>query len=72
VNDQELEKIASLLLSEDERAVGFSIVADSQNNIILLKNNNRIAWFSKVLSIESLKVSINVIKAYESEAVFPV
>ena len=72
MNDQELEKIASLLLSEDERAVGFSIVADSQNNIILLKNNNRIAWFSKVLSIESLKVSINVIKAYESEAVFPV
>jgi len=49
-NGRIFERNDSLLLTSEDKANGFSIVADSHHNITVLKWSNRVAWFSAVVT----------------------
>lgn len=48
-------------LTSEDKAAGFAIEADECDNITLLKQSKRVAWFSKAVSEELAKVFIRVI-----------
>jgi len=45
---------AAFLLSNEEKADGFSIVCDSRDDIALLKWSKPVAWFSAEVTEETL------------------
>jgi len=58
----------SSLLTDDDRANGFSIRADDNHNIALLKWSEPVAWFSAAISGETIKGFLELIKDYERSA----
>lgn len=44
---------SSLLLTNEDRAGGYSIVTDGRHNISLLRWSEPVAWFSAMLSEET-------------------
>jgi len=66
--EQESNEGSSLLLSSEDRASGFSIVADDCHNITLLKWGKRIAWFSPAVTGEVLREFLALVKDCERSA----
>jgi len=60
-------KRKNLLLSGEDRAAGFRIMTDSSDNITLLKNGRRVAWFSASFSEETVKALVGLAKHYEGK-----
>jgi len=60
-------KRKNLLLSDEDRAIGFYIMTDRRDNIALLKQGRRIAWFSASLSKEMVKAVVTLVKEFERE-----
>ena len=52
-------------LTTEDRANGFSIVADDRHNMTLLKWGKPVAWFSAVLPREALSQLLELIKFCE-------
>ena len=61
---QEVDRGDSLLTNED-RANGFSIVADDHHNITLLQWGKPVAWFSSAVPGEVLRQFLELIKVCE-------
>jgi hypothetical protein len=61
--EQEVDNLS--LLSEGERAEGYSISIDALNNITLLKEGKVIAWFSRLSDIDITQSLINLIMVDE-------
>ncbi len=61
---KEREKIDSLFLSEEERAEGYLIATDAENNITLLKWGKRIAWFSNKAETSTVRSLIRLVIQY--------
>jgi len=61
--EQEVDNLS--LLSEGERAEGYSISIDALNNITLLKEGKVIAWFSRLSDIDITQSLIKLIMAAE-------
>ena len=59
---------ASLLLTSEDRANGFSIVVSDRRNITLLKRGKPIAWFSAAMSRKVQKEFVQLVKGYERNA----
>ena len=55
----------SLLLTSGDRVDGFSIVADNRHNITLLKWGKSVAWFSAVVTEETLRGFLELVKDCE-------
>jgi len=53
---------SSLPLTNEDRASGFSITADGRHNISLLRWNKPVAWFSAMLSKETIRAFLELIK----------
>lgn len=53
-------------LSSQDRVNGYAIETDHYNNITLLKGNEPIARFSRIMSEETVNAFIELIKGYES------
>jgi len=53
------------LLSQEEEAEGYSISIDAFNNISLLKEGEKIAWFSRLSDMETTRSLIRLISAGE-------
>ncbi len=58
----------SLLLTSEDRANGFSIVAENRHNITLLKQGKQVAWFSAAVSRKVLKEFVQLVKYCERNA----
>ncbi len=58
---------SSLLLTSEGRAGGFSITADGRHNISLLRWSESIAWFSAMLSEETIRAFVELIKSLTSD-----
>ena len=54
---------SSLLLTNEDRASGFSITADGHHNISLLRWSKLVAWFSAMLSEETIRVLLELIRS---------
>ncbi len=52
----------SLLLSSEDRANGFSVVCDNCHNIALLKWSKPVAWFSAMVTEETLREFLELVK----------
>ena len=52
-------------LTTEDRASGFSIVADDRHNMTLLKWGKPVAWFSAVVPGEVLRQFLELIKVCE-------
>ena len=63
--EQESNKVDFSLLSSEDKADGFSIVADSCHNIVLLKWSKPVAWFSAVVTEEVLRSFLEMVKDCE-------
>ena len=66
--EQRLDKGDPLFLSSEDRADGFSIVSDNRHNITLLKWSKPVAWFSAVVTKETLTAFLGIVKVYERNA----
>ena len=64
-HEQESNKGSSSLLSSEDRASGFSIVADDCHNTTLLKQGKRVAWFSVAVSREVMREFLKLVKDCE-------
>jgi len=53
---------SSLPLANEDRAGGFSITADGRHNISLLRWSKPVAWFSAMLSEETIRVFLELIR----------
>jgi hypothetical protein len=53
----------SLMLASADRAGGYSIVADERHNISLLRWSEPVAWFSAMLSEETIRAFLELIKS---------
>jgi len=51
-----------LSLTSEDRASGFSITVDERHNISLLRWNKPVAWFSAMLSEETIRAFVELIK----------
>jgi len=60
-------KHEDLLLSDEDRAIGFCIITDKSDNITLLKRGRRVAWLSASMSKEMVKAMVELVKEYEGE-----
>lgn len=58
----EIDGSDPLLLMSEDRANGFSIVADGRRNITLLRCGKPVAWFSAMLDEKVIKVFIELVK----------
>ena len=58
---------SSLLLTSEGRAGGFSITADGRHNISLLRWSQPVAWFSAMLSEETIRAFVELIKSLTSD-----
>ena len=54
---------SSLSLTNEDRAGGYSIVADERHNISLLRWSQPVAWFSAMLSEETIRAFLELIKS---------
>jgi len=54
---------SSLILTSADRAGGYSIVADERHNISLLRWSKPVAWFSAMLSQETKRAFLELIKS---------
>jgi len=54
---------SSLMLTNEDRAGGFSIAADGCHNISLLRWSKPVAWFSAMLSEETIRAFLELIKS---------
>jgi len=54
-DEREVDRGDSLLLTNEDRANGFSIVTDDHHNTTLLKQGKPVAWFSAAVTGEVLK-----------------
>lgn len=52
-------------LTSEDKANGFSIVADDHHNTTLLKWGKPVAWFAAAMSVEVLRVFLELIKETE-------
>lgn len=59
---QEVDKGNSLLLRSEDRASGFSITADGRHNISLLRWSEPVAWFRAIMSEETIRAFVELIK----------
>jgi hypothetical protein len=66
-SEHEIDGSAPLFAMGEERANGFSIVADGRRNITLLKRGKLVAWFSAMLDEKVIKVFIELVKTCESQ-----
>lgn len=64
-DEQEIDRDISLLLASEDRANGFSMIADESNNITLLKCSKPVAWFSAVVTEEVVVAFLKLIKDSE-------
>lgn len=58
----------SSLLTDDDRANGFSIVTDDRHNTTLLKQGKPVAWFSAAVNGEVLRGFLGLVKDCERSA----
>ena len=65
---READRGNSLLLTNKDRANGFSIVADDRHNTTLLKRGKSVAWFSAAVTEETVRVFVELVKASEGSA----
>jgi len=65
---QEVDRGNSLLPTSEDRANGFSIVADDRHNTTLLKWGKRVAWFSAAVTEETLRAFLELVKDSERSA----
>jgi len=56
-----------LLLTNEDRASGFSITVDGCYNISLLRRSQPVAWFSAMLSKETIRAFLELIKSLTPE-----
>jgi len=63
-NEETFSEVPSLL-TDDDRANGFSIRANDDHNITLLKWSKPVAWFSAAISEEVKKEFLELIKDCE-------
>ena len=63
-NEETFSDVSSLL-TDDDRAEGFSIRADDNHNITLLKWSKPVAWFSAAISGGVIKEFLELIKDCE-------
>lgn len=56
------------LLTDDDRANGFSIVTDDRHNTTMLKQGKPVAWFSAAVNGEVLRVFLGLVKDCERRA----
>lgn len=61
----EAVKCDNLFLSPDDKAGDFSVVTDDGSNTTLLKHSKPIAWFSRTVSRETVKVFVELVKYFE-------
>ncbi len=61
--EQEVDSLS--FLSERERAEGYSVFIDTLNNITLLKEGKKMAWFSRLSDVDITQSLINLIMADE-------
>ena len=66
-NEETFSDVSSLL-TDDDRANGFSIRANDDHNITLLKWSKPVAWFSAAISGEVLKGFLELMKDCERSA----
>ncbi len=64
--EQDRDKYSYLFLSSEDRANGFAIETDERNNITLLKGNEPIARFSRIMSEKTVNAFVELIKGYGS------
>ena len=57
---REVDRGNSLLLTSKDRVDGFSIAADGRHNTTLLKRGKRVAWFSAMLSEETIRAFLEL------------
>ena len=57
----------SLPLTSEDKASGFSITADGRHNISLLRWSQPVAWFSAMLSKETIRAFLELIKSLTPE-----
>ena len=53
---------SSLMLTSKDRVDGFSIVVDDRHNISLLRWSQPVAWFSAIMSEETIRAFVELIK----------
>ncbi len=66
--EREVDRGDSLRLTSEDRANGFSIVADARHNTTLLKQGKPIAWFSEAVTEEVLREFLELMKDRERSA----
>ena len=66
--EREVDRGNSLLLMSEGRVDGFSLMADGCGNTTLLKRSKRVAWFSAVVTEETLRVFLELVKDWERSA----
>jgi hypothetical protein len=54
-------------ISSEDRAAGFYVAADTNNNITILRNGRRVAWLSASMSKGMIHVIITLVKELETE-----
>ena len=59
---------SSLLLTNEDRAGGYSITADGRHNISLLRWSQPVTWFSSAVTEETLRAFLEMLKACERSA----
>ncbi len=63
--EQEVDRDDSLLLTSEDRADGFSMVADESHNITLLKRGRPMAWFAATVTEEVIVAFLKLVKDSE-------
>jgi len=60
---REVDRGNSLLLTSKDRVDGFSITANGRGNTTLLRWSKPVAWFSTMLSEETIRAFLELIKS---------
>jgi len=63
--EKEVDRGDSFVLTSEDRANGFSIVADDHNNITLLRWRKPVAWFSAAVTRKVVREFLELIKGCE-------
>lgn len=62
--EREVNRNTSSVLTDEDRADGFSI-KDDDRKVVLLRCSKPIAWFSTAISVETMRATVELIRACE-------
>jgi len=66
--EQEMQRRFSSLLTDRDRASGFSVQSSDGRSIALLKGGKSVAWFSAAVSAEMVRAMARLIASREEAA----